>query len=114
VLFLSDLDVLLFDIILKLFDVSFLVFQFVDQIVKLLLKELVLRLSVKVINADTRDLVGYVFNLDFLLGDLLIGNLGLLDKVCRLFLNSLLLRGMVEDIVTDGLGLGMQLHDGLL
>lgn len=112
VLLLRDCDVSLLDITLEFLDLTLFLLELVDEVVKLLLEELVLRLGVQVINADTRDLISDVFNFDFLLRDLVVSNLGLLDEVGARFLNSLLLRGVVDDVVTDGLCFGVQLHNG--
>lgn len=37
--------------------------------------------------------------------------LGLFEQIGGRFLNSLLLTGVTDDIITDGLCLGVQLHD---
>ena len=113
VLLLRDCDVSLLDVTLEFLDLTLFLLELVDEVVKLLLKEFILRLGVKVIDADTRDLVSDVFYLDFLLGDLVVGNLGLLDEVGARFLNGLLLRSVVDDVVTDGLCLSVQLHNRL-
>lgn len=114
VLLLGDLDVLLLDLALELLHVTFLVLKLVDQVLELLLQQIVLGVGVEVINADTRDLVCDVLDLDLLLGDSLVGDFGLLDEVGARFLDSLLLGGVVDDVVSDGLGLGVQLHHALL
>ena len=44
---------------------------------------------------------------------MVVGNLGLLDEVGTRFLNGLLLRSVVDDVITDGLCLSVQLHNGL-
>jgi hypothetical protein len=44
---------------------------------------------------------------------LVVGNLGLLDEVGTRLLNGLLLRSVIDDVVTNGLCLGVQLHNGL-
>ena len=112
VLLLRDSDVSLLDVTLEFLDLTLFLLELVDKVVKLLLEELVLRLGVQVIDANTRDLISDVFNFDFLLRDLVISNLGLLDEVGTRFLNGLLLRSVVDDVVTDGLCLGVQLHNG--
>lgn len=112
VLLLGDSDVSLLDVTLEFLDLTLFLLELVDKVVKLLLEELVLRLGVEVIDADTRDLISDVFDFDFLLRDLVVCNLCLLDEVGARFLNGLLLRSVIDDVVTDGLCLGVQLHNG--
>ena len=112
-LLLGNCDVSLLDVTLEFLDLTLFLLELVDEVIKLFLKKLVLRLGVQVVDADTRDLISDVFDLDFLLGDLVVGNLGLLDEVGARFLDGLLLRSVVDDVVTDVLCLGVQLHNGL-
>jgi len=44
----------------------------------------------------------------------LISNFGLLEEVGRALLNGLLLRSVIDDVVSDFLGLGMEAHNTLL
>ena len=113
VLLLRDCDVSLLYVSLEFLDFTLFLLELVDKIVKLLLEELVLRLGVQVINADTGDLISDVFDFDFFLRDLIVCNLGLLDEIGARFLDGLLLRGVVDDVITDRFCLSMQLHDGL-
>lgn len=64
-----------------LLDVLLLVSELVDQIIKFLAKGLVLCRGVEVIKTHAGNFIGVVFVLNFLLGDLLIGILGLLLQV---------------------------------
>jgi hypothetical protein len=81
VLLLSYSNMALLDVSLKLFNFTLLILKLVDQIIKLLLKQLILRLSIEVIDTHTRDFISYVFNLDFLLRYLLIRDFSLLNQV---------------------------------
>lgn len=78
-LLLGDLDVPLLDVSLEALHFLFLFLELVDQVVQFLLQELVLGLGVEVVNSDSGDLVGDVFDLYFFLGDVIVGVLGLLD-----------------------------------
>ena len=90
------------------------VFQLINQVVKLLLENLVLRSRVEVIETNTRDLISVVLDLDLFLGDVLVCHLCLLEEIGRGLLDRLLLTGVGDDIIPDSLGLGMQLHDTLV
>lgn len=79
VLLFGNGNVTLLDITLELLNFALLVLKLINQVVKLLLQKFILRLSVQVVDAHTRDLISNIFYLNFLLGDLLIGNLSLLD-----------------------------------
>ena len=102
------------DVLLDLSHIILLLLELSNEVVKLLLKHLVLSLSVEVIKTHTRDLIGVVLDLNLLLADGLIGDLGLLEQVSRALLDSLLLTGVRDDVVTDGLGLSVKLHDALV
>jgi hypothetical protein len=78
------------------------------------LEKFILWLSVQVVNTDTRDFISNIFDLDFFLRDLLIGLFCLLNEVSTWFFDCLLLRGMVYNIITNALGLGVELHDWFL
>jgi hypothetical protein len=80
-LLLGDSNMALLDVSLELFNFTLLILKLVDQIVELLLKQLILRLSIEVIDTDTRDFIRYVFNLDFLFRYLLIRHFCLLNQV---------------------------------
>jgi hypothetical protein len=114
VLLLGDCNMALLDVTLKLFYFTLFILKLVDQIIKLLLKQLILRLSIEVIDTHTRDFICYVFNLDFLLGYLLIRDFSLLNQVSTRLLNSFLLRRVIDYIITDPLCLCVQLHYRLL
>ena len=102
------------DLLLNILDISLLRLQLIDQVVKLLLENLVLRSRVEVIETYTRDLISVVLDLDLFLGDVLVRHLCLLEEIGRGFLDGLLLTGVGDDIIPDSLGLGMQLHDTLV
>ena len=70
-------------------------------------------LTVEVINADTRDFVGKVFDVDFLKSNILINSLGLFEEIGTALLNGLLLRGMVNNIISDFLGFSVKRHNRL-
>ena len=48
------------------------------------------------------------------MSDILVSDFGLLQQIGGALLNSLLLRGMVDNIISDFLSLGVERHDGLL
>ena len=102
------------DLLLNILDISLLRLQLINQVVKLLLENLVLRSGVEVIETDTRDLISVVLDLDLFLGDVLVCHLCLLEEIGRGLLDRLLLTGVGDDIIPDSLGLGMQLHDTLV
>ena len=102
------------DRLLDLLHVSLLLLELPDEVIELLLENTVLGGGVEVVKSDTRDLVGVVLDLDLLLGDVLVSDLGLFQQVGRGLLNSLLLGGVGDDIVPNSLGLGVQLHDALV
>ena len=102
------------DRLLDLLHVSLLLLELTDEVIELLLENTVLGGGVEVVKSDTRDLVGVVLDLDLLLGDVLVSDLGLFQQVGRGLLNSLLLGGVGDDIVPNSLGLGVQLHDALV
>lgn len=81
----------LLDVLLELLYVDFFLFELGNQVFKLFLEQLVLLLAVEIVDPDSRYLIREVLNLDFLLGDVLIGNLGLLEQVSRALLDGLLL-----------------------
>ncbi len=110
-LLLGNGDVALLDVALEFLNFALFFLKLVDEIVQLLLEKVVLRLSVEVVDADSRDFIRNVFDLDFFLGNLLIRHFGLLDEVGARFLDRFLLRSVIEDVVTDGLSLGVQLHN---
>ena len=99
------------DVLFDLLNVVLFLLKLLDQVLELLLEHLVLCRCVQVIKANSRDLIGEVFDFDLFLRDGLIGDLGLLEEVGRGLLDGLLLGGVRDDIVTDGLGLGVELHD---
>ena len=102
------------DRLLDLLHVSLLLLELTDEVIELLLENTVLGGGVEVIKSDTRDFVGVVLDLDLLLGDVLVSDLGLFQQVGRGLLNSLLLGGVGDDIVPNSLGLGVQLHDAFV
>ena len=102
------------DSFLLLLDVLLLVSKLIDEIIKFLAESLVLCRGVEVVKTHTGNLVGVVFVLNLLLGDLLIGILGLLLQVSGGLLDRLLLGGVRDNVVTDGLHLCVQLHDALV
>jgi hypothetical protein len=57
----------------------FLAFELLDQLTELLLQDLVLGRGVQVIDLNTGDLIDESFNGDFLLRNVLVGLLGLLQ-----------------------------------
>ena len=71
-------------------------------------------MRVEDVDAHARDFVRDVLDLDFLVGDLRIGMLSLLDQVGAALLNCLLLRGVVRNVVTDLLGFVVKRHDAFL
>jgi hypothetical protein len=71
-------------------------------------------LTVKIINANTRDFVRKVFDIDFFEGDVLIYLLGLLEQISTALLDGFLLRSVVNDVISDFFGLGMEGHDRFL
>jgi len=80
-LLLGDVDlVLLLELLLLL---NFLLFgsTFSLKFLKLVLKEVVLLLGVKIVNFNTRDFIVKIFNLNFFLGDILVLVLSLLEQV---------------------------------
>jgi hypothetical protein len=111
---LLDLQVSLLDVTLFIAHLLFFFLKLNNQLLKLLLKVTVLVVGVQVINFDSANFVGDVFNLNLLFADVLVGSLCLLKKVSTRFLDGLLLRGMVNDLITDILSLRVKLHDGLL
>jgi len=108
---LLDTEQALLDVLLNLLDIVLLFLELSFKIVELFLEDLVLSGRVQVVKSHTRDLVRVVLDLNFLLGDVLIGNLGLLEEISRGLLDGLLLRSVRDDIITDCLGLRVQLHD---
>jgi hypothetical protein len=110
---LVNINMLLLNFLLHLLHLLFFLLKLVDQVIQLLLENIVLTLSVKVINTDSGGFVGIFFNFNFLFGDVLIGMLGLLDEVSTRFLNRLLLRSVVDNIISDLLSLTVKLHDRL-
>ena len=71
-------------------------------------------LRVQIIDTNTGDFIGKVLDFNLLLGNTFISYLSLLEKVGRGLLNSLLLRSVIDDIVSDGFGLCVELHDRFL
>ena len=111
---LLDLEQAILDALLDLHHVGLLLLKLANQVIQLLLQHVVLRLRVQVIEADSGDFVRVVLNLDLLLRDVFVGNLGLFEQVGRRLLNGLLLTGVADNIVANRLGLGVQLHDRLV
>jgi len=109
-LLLVDNIVSLFNRLLKLIDFFFSVFELKDQVVELLLEQIILLLTVEVINANTRDFVWKVFNVDFFEGNILIDLLGLLEQISTTFFNSFLLRSVVNNVISDFLCFRMKRH----
>ena len=66
------------DLFLDLLHVSLLLLELTNEIIEFSLEYIVLRGRIQVIKANTRDLIGVVFDFNLLLGDVLIGNLCLL------------------------------------
>lgn len=66
------------DLFLDLLHVSLLLLELTDEIIELSLEHIVLRGRIQVIETNTRDFIGVVFDFNLLLGDVLIGNLCLL------------------------------------
>ena len=111
---LLDFKVLSFDILLLTQNFEFFFLKFSDQVCELLFKQIVLRLSVQVVDLNSGDFVGYAFDLNFLPTNLLESHFGLLQKVGTALLDSFLLTGVVYYIVADVFGLCVQLHNRLL
>lgn len=106
--------VALLDLSLELLDLILFVSKLLHEFLLLLSEQLVLLHTVKVVDLDARDFVRLIFDLNFLLRDVLVDLLRLLKQVSRRLLNGLLLRGVVDDVIADFLDLGVQRHDGLL
>lgn len=70
-------------------------------------------MSVQVINLDSWNFVGNIFNLNLFCWNLLVNVLGLLNQICWRFLYCLLLGSMVKNIISNCFGFGMELHNGL-
>ena len=70
--------------------------------------------TVEVIDSDSGDLIAEVLDFDLLLSDVLVSGLGLLQEIGGRLLDGLLLRGVVDDVISDLLCLGVEGHDRLL
>jgi len=113
-LFLINSVVSLLDVLLKLLNFIFFFLELSDKIVELLLEQIILLNTVKVINPDSGDLVGQVFDFNFFLRNALVSLLGLFKKIGRALFDGFLLGSMVDDVVTNLLCFGVEGHDGFL
>ena len=104
----------LFDILLKLFNFVLLFFELCDKIIELFLQEIVLLNTIQVINSDSGNLIGEILDFDFFLSYVLIGLFRLFEKISRTLLDGLLLRSMIDDVVSDFLSFGVKTHDTFL
>jgi hypothetical protein len=104
----------LLDILLKLFDLVFFFLELGNQVIQLFLKKFVLLDTIEIIDSYSGNFVREILDLDFLLSNVLVSDLSLLQQVGGALLDCLLLRGMVDDIISDFLSLGVERHDGLL
>ena len=71
----------LLDVLLELFDFVLLFFELGDEVIQFLLEEVVLLHTVEVVDSDSGDFVGKVFDLDFFLGNVLINIFSLFKEV---------------------------------
>ena len=78
---LVDSVVSLLDVLLELFDFVLLLFELGDEVIQFLLEEVVLLHTVEVVDSDSGDFVGKVFDLDFFLGNVLINIFSLFKEV---------------------------------
>ena len=69
------------DLFLNVLDIGLLRLQLIDEVVELLLENLILSGRVEVVEANTRDLIGIVLDLNLFLGDVLVGDLRLLEEI---------------------------------
>ena len=79
--FLLDIQESALDLFLNVLDIGLLRLQLIDEVVELLLENLILRSRVEVVEANTRDLIGIVLDLNLFLGDVLVGDLRLLEEI---------------------------------
>lgn len=112
-LLLGDIHLVLLLKLLLLFDFLLLGGTLSLELLQFVLKKVILLLGVEVINLHTRDFIVEILDFDFFLGDVLVLVLCLLEEVGGTLLDSFLLGGVVDDVITDGLGLTMEHHDGL-
>ena len=111
---LLDLQMSLLDLTFLIADLLLFLLELDNQLLEFLLEVAILVSGVEVINLDSADFVGNVLNLNFLLADVLVSHLRLLKEVSTRLLDGLLLRSMVDDLVTDVLRLRVKRHDRLL
>ena len=104
----------LFDILLKLFNFIFFLFELSDQIVELFLEKFILLNTVEVVDSHPGDLIGELLNFCLLVGDVVVSGFGLLQQVGGRLLDGFLLRSVVDDVISNFFGFGVKGHDGLL
>lgn len=102
------------DILLDLLHVTLLLLKLGDQVFELFLEDVILCGRVEVVEADTGDFIGVIFNVDFFLRDVLVGDFSLLEEIGGGLLDSLLLTGVGDNVVSNRLCLRMQLHNAFV
>lgn len=102
------------DVLLDLLHVTLLLLKLGDQVFELFLEDVILCGRVEVVEADTGDFIGVIFNVDFFLRDVLVGDFSLLEEIGGGLLDSLLLTGVGDNVVSNRLCLRMQLHNAFV
>ena len=101
----------LLNLLFKVIHFLFSIFKFSDKIIQLLLQQVILLLTIQIINTYSRDLIRIVLNVNLLLGNILIDSFGLLEQIGATLFDCLLLRSVVNDVISDLFSFGMERHN---
>jgi hypothetical protein len=103
-----------FNFILEFPNFLFFLGELKHESLLLLFQNFILLNGIEVINLDSRDLIGLLLDGDLLVGNGLINLFSLLQEISRTLLNSLLLRSVSDDVISNFLSFGVQRHNRFL